>query len=137
MESISKFNKGIQFLLWDIGIVSKYAWVIPLTDKKGIAITNVFKNVLKESNRKPNKKWVDKGSEFCKRSMKSFLQNDNIEINSAHNEVKSFVPEILIRTWKNKIYKYMTLIPKSNYIDKLEQLKQLEQLEQLKWNRLI
>ena len=45
-------------------IYSKYAWVIPLKDKKGITITNVFQNILDESKRKPNKIWVDKGSEF-------------------------------------------------------------------------
>ena len=47
-------------------IFSKYAWVIPLKDKKEITITNDFQKVLKESNRKPNKLWVDNGREFYK-----------------------------------------------------------------------
>ena len=54
-------------------IVCKYAWVIPLKDKKGITMTNGFQNILDESNRKPNKIWVDIDSEFYKRSMKSWL----------------------------------------------------------------
>ena len=54
-------------------IVCKYAWVIPLKDKKGITMTNGFKKILDESNRKPNKIWVDITSEFYKRSMKSWL----------------------------------------------------------------
>ena len=47
-----------------IDIYSKYARVIPLKDKKGITITNAFQKKLKESNTKPNKKWIDKDSEF-------------------------------------------------------------------------
>ena len=73
MQLISKFNKGFRFSSCVIDIYSKYAWVIPLKDKKGITISNAFKNVLKESNCKPNKIWVDKGSEFYNRSIKSFL----------------------------------------------------------------
>ena len=74
MELISKFNKGMCFSLGVNYVFSKYAWVIPLKDKKGISITNAFQKNLKESNRKPNKIWVDKGSEFYNRSMKSGLE---------------------------------------------------------------
>ena len=102
-----------------IYIFSKYAWVIPLKDKKGITITNAFQYFLDETNRKPNKIWVDKGTEFSNRLMQSFLQNNNIEIYSTHNEGKSVVAERFIRTLKNKIYKYMNSISKNVYIDKL------------------
>ena len=64
MQSISKFNKGFRFLLCPIHIYSKYAWVIPFRDKKGITTTNAFLKMFKETNRKPNKIWVDEGSEF-------------------------------------------------------------------------
>ena len=70
MQLLSKFNKGFRFLLCVIDIFSKYAWVIPLKDKKGISIVNAFKQILKESNRKPNKILVDKGSEFYNISFK-------------------------------------------------------------------
>ena len=60
MQIISKFNKGIRFLLCVIDVYSKYAWVIPLKDQKGITITNAFQKNLKESNHKPSKIWVDK-----------------------------------------------------------------------------
>ena len=119
MQLISKFNKGIRFLLCVIDIFSKYAWVIPLKDKKGITITNAFQYFLDETNRKPNKIWVDKGTEFYNRLMQSFLQNNNIEIYSTHNEGKSVVAERFIRTLKNKIYKYMNSISKNVYTDKL------------------
>ena len=90
-----------------------------MKDKKGIAITNPFEKVLDGSNYKPNKIWVHKGSEFYKRSMKSWLQDNDIEIYSTHNEGKSAVTERFIRTLKNKIDKYMTSISKNVYIDKL------------------
>ena len=64
MQFLSKFNKGLRFLLCVIDIFSKYACVIPLKDKKGVSIVNTFQKMLKESNRKPNKIWVDKRSEF-------------------------------------------------------------------------
>ena len=64
MQLISKFNKGFRFLLCVINIHSKYAWVIPLKDKKRISITNDFQKFLDDSKRKPNKIWADKNSEF-------------------------------------------------------------------------
>ena len=64
IQLLSKFNKGFRFLLCVIDIFSKHAWVVPLKDKKGISIVNAFQIILKESKRKPNKIWVDKGSEF-------------------------------------------------------------------------
>ena len=59
---ISKFNKGICFLICVFDTSSRYAWVIPLKDKKGIKITYAFQKILDESYRKPNKIWVEKGS---------------------------------------------------------------------------
>ena len=86
-------------------ILSKHTWVILLKDKKGITITSDFQKMLDESNRKSNKTWADKGSEFYNRSMKSLLQNNDMEMHSQHNEGKSVVVERFIRTLKNKTYK--------------------------------
>ena len=69
-------------------------------DKKGIMITNAFQKILDQSNRKPNKIWVDKGSEFYNRSMKSQLEKKGIEMYSTHNEEKSVIAERFIRTFK-------------------------------------
>ena len=63
MQLISKFNKETRFLLCFIDIFSKYAWVVPLKDKKGVSIVAAFQSILKQSNRKPKKIWLDKGSE--------------------------------------------------------------------------
>ena len=95
------------------------AWVNLLKDKKGTTITNAFQKVLKESNCKPNKIWVDKVSEFYNKSIKLWLEKNAIEMYSTHNEGKSVVPERFIRTLKNKIHEYMTSVSKNVYIDKL------------------
>ena len=122
MKVISKFDKGIRFLLCVIDIFSKYAWIVPLKDEKGTTITNAFQKILDESGRKPNKIWVDKGSEFYKRPMKSWLQDNNIGTYSIQNEGKSVAAERFIRTLKTKIYKYMTSISKNVYNDNLDDI---------------
>ena len=93
-----------------------------MKDKRGITITNAFQKILDESNRKPNKIWVDKGSEVYNRLMKLWLENNDTEIYSTHNEGEAVVAERFIGTLKNKIYKYMTSIPKNMYIDKLDDI---------------
>ena len=87
-----------------IDIFSKYAWVVPLKDKTGVSIVDIFQKILKESDRgkakskgrKPNKIWVGKGSEFYNNSFKKWLKNNDIEMYSMHNEGKSVVAERFI-----------------------------------------
>ena len=112
MELISKFNKRFRFLLCVIDIFSEYAWVVSLKGKKGVSIVNAFQKVLVKSERKPNKIWVDKGSEFYNSSFKKWLKDNDIEMYSIPDEGKSVVAERLIITLKTKIYKYMTSISK-------------------------
>ena len=59
MQSLSRHNKGIKYSLCAIDLFSKYAWIIPLKDKKGTNIVNAFKKILSDSSRKPNKIWTD------------------------------------------------------------------------------
>ena len=98
MQLISNFNKLFRFLLCVNDIFSKYAWVVPLKNKKGITITNAFQKILDRSNRKPNKIWVDKGSEFYNSPFKKWLKDNDIEMYPIHNDGKSVVAE---RTLKN------------------------------------
>ena len=122
MYLISKFNKGIRIFLCVIDIYSKYTWAVPLKDKIGVSIANAFQSILNKSNRKPNKIWVDKGSELYNRSVKSWIEKNDIEMYSTHNEGKSVVAERFIRTIKNKIYKHVTSISKNVYIEKLDDI---------------
>ena len=122
MQSLSKYNKGNKYLLYAIDLFSKYAWVIPIKDKKGTSIVNAFKKILSDSNRKPNKIWVDQGSEFYNKSFKDFLKINNIEMYSTYSEGKSVVTERFIRPLKNKIFKHITAISKNVYLDVLDDI---------------
>ena len=70
MQLISKYNKGIRYLLCAIDLFSRYAWVIPLKNKKGESIVEGFKKILDDSNRKSNKIWVDHESQFYNNKFK-------------------------------------------------------------------
>ena len=122
MQLIRKFNKGFRILLCVIDIFSKYTWVVPLKDKKGVSIGDAFQKISDKSARKPNKIWVAKGNEFYNNSFKKWLKDNYIKMYSIHNEVKSVVAEIFIRALKTTIHKYMTLVSKKVYIDKLDDI---------------
>ena len=121
MQSLSKYNKGIKYLLCAIDLFSKYAWVVPLKDKRGISIVNAFQKIISKG-KKPNKIWVDQGGEFYNNLFKRFLKINNIEMYSTYNEGKSVVAERFIRTLKNKIFKHMTAISKNVYFDVLDDI---------------
>ena len=117
IQLISKYNKGIRYLLCAINRFSKYAWVVTLKDKKEFTIVNAFQSIFDSSKRKPNKIWVDQGSEFYNGLFKKWLEDNDREMYSTYNEGKSVVAEIIIRTLKNKIYKHMTAVSKNVYFD--------------------
>ena len=120
MQSLSRKNKGIKYLLCAIDLFSKYVFVIPLKDKKGISIVNAFNKIIKQSNRKANKIWVDQGGEFYNNVFEKWLSDNNIIMYSTYNEGKSVVAERFIRTLKNKLYKHMTAAGKKVYHDVLD-----------------
>ena len=120
MQSLSRKNKGIKYLLCAIDLYSKYVFVTPLKDKKGISIVNAFNKIIKQSNRKPNKIWVDQGGEFYNNVFEKWLSDNDINMYSTYNEGKSVVAERFIRTLKNKLYKHMTATGKNVYYDVLD-----------------
>ena len=101
---------------------SKYAFVVPLKNKKGINIVNAFDKIIKQSKRKPNKIWVGQRSEFYNNNLKKWLSDNNIIMYSTYNEGKSVVVERFIRTLKNKLYKHMTTTGQNVYYDVLDDI---------------
>ena len=73
VQSLSKYNKVIKYLLCAVDLFSKYVWLVPLKDKKGITIVNGFQKIISKG-RKPNKIWVDQGDEFYNNLFKRFLK---------------------------------------------------------------
>ena len=88
MQSLSKKNEFIKYLLCAIDLFSKYAFVVPLKDKKGISIVNAFNRIIKQSNRKPNKIWIDRRGEFYNHVFKKWLSGNAIIMCSTFNEGK-------------------------------------------------
>ena len=89
-----------------------------MKSKKHITITSAIQKVLDKSRRKENTIWGDKGSELYNISIKSWLQDNSIEMYSKYNKAKYVIARRFIRTIKNNIYKYMTSISKNMYIDR-------------------
>ena len=112
MQLISKYSKGIRYLICTIDLFSKYAWIFPLKDKKVVSIVNAFQKIIDNSKRKPNKIQADQGSEFYNSQFKEVLKENHMEKYSTYNEGKSAVAEKFIKTLKNKIYKHMTAVLK-------------------------
>ena len=96
MGLLSKYNKGIKYVLCVIDLFSKYAFVIPSKDKKGVSIVSAFQNILNKLGRTPNKIWVDQGSEFYNSAFKKWLRDNDIIMHFTYNEGKSLVAERFI-----------------------------------------
>ena len=116
MQLISKYNKRIRYLLCAVDLFSKYAWVVPLKDKKGVSFVNAFQSILDSSKRKPNKIWVDQGSEFYNTHFKKWLKDNNIEMYSTYNEGKSVMQQSSYATKTD--LKNVTLVDVSRFASK-------------------
>ena len=107
VQKFSKLNRGYRYLLTCIDIFSKFAWVIPLKDKRGITIKNALEKIFKQ--RKPKFLWTDNGKEFYNKQVETLLNENNIKLYSTNNsEIKSSVVERFNRTFKNMMYKKFT-----------------------------
>ena len=94
-----------------IDLFTKYEWVVPLKDKRGITIVNAFQKIISKEC-KPNK--ISR--------IKRFFEINSIEMYLTYNEGKSVVVERFIRTMKNKIFKHMTAVSKNVFFDLLDDI---------------
>ena len=107
MQKFVKLNKGYRYLLTCIDIFSKYSWVIPLKDKKGINVKMLYKKFLFKNHQ--NFSWADRGTEFYNKQVQDLLNENNIKLYSTNNSaIKSSVIEKFNRTFKNMMYKKFT-----------------------------
>ena len=116
MQSFSKFNRGVRYLLTVIDVFSKYGWMLLLKDKTGKSVADALKEIFKKSKRKPEKLSTDKGRELYNKHEKDL----GVEFYSTENEEKSSVVERWNRTMKEKMFKYFTANNTNKYIDVLD-----------------
>ena len=116
MHAFAEDNDGVKYLLCVIDLFSRYCWVAPLKGKSGESVFGAFTKIFTSSGRKPEKLWVDKGTEFYNKRVKSL----GVELYSTKNEKKSCVVERWNRTMKEKMYKYFSANSTRRYIDVLD-----------------
>ena len=121
-SSLSKYNNNYKFILTVIDIFTKYAWAIPLTNKSGLSITNGFITILSKGpqggseSRKPEKLWVERGSEFYNKTYKSLLKKYETKLYSTYSDLKAVFIERFNRTLLNIIKKPMLINGDGNWV---------------------
>lgn len=118
LQSLGRHNKGYRYLLTCIDVLSKYAWVVPLKDKKGSTLVKAFQKIL-SSGRTPVRLFTDKGTEFKNREFQNLLRRKGIHYFTPNNETKCSIVERFNRTLKTKMWKYFTDKNTNKYIDAL------------------
>ena len=121
MQSFAKSNQGYRFILMIVDVFSKYGWAIPLKTKTAGEVSKAFER-LWTTTAPPKKLWVDKGTEFFNKSMKTLLTRNHVEMYTTENEEKSCVVERWNRTIKRNMWKYFTANNTAKYIDVLPQI---------------
>ncbi len=121
LQSLNRQNNGYKYLLTCIDVLSKYAWVIPLKDKRGVTLIQAFKKIL-SSGRTPVRLFTDKGTEFKNRDFQKLLRSKGIGYFMANNETKCSIVERFNRTLKTKMWKYFTNKNTTKYIEILPKL---------------
>jgi len=122
LQKISKFNDNNRYLVTCIDVFSKFAWVVPIKNKKSDTVLEAFKFIVNSSGRKPNFLQLDQGTEFLNSKFKEYLSEIDVGFYYVHSELKASVIERFNRTIKEKIYKYFTLKNTERYIDILDTL---------------
>lgn len=122
MSNIAKLNNEITFLLVIIDVVSKYIWVEPLKNKTAIEVKQAFEKIFSVTERKPTKIQTDQGLEFVNSLVQNFLKVKNIVFFTVKSDKKAAVAERVIKTLKEKIYRYMHEKNTYRYVDVLQDL---------------
>lgn len=120
LNSLKKYNKGFRYILTCIDILSKYAWAIPLKNKRGEDIVKAFQIIF--ANRIPRDLQSDAGKEYTNSKFQSFLKEKGVRFFTTYNSTKASVIERFNRTLKTKMWKYFTNNNTYNYLNVLDKL---------------
>ena len=116
VKNLSRYNKGVKYLLTVIDILSKYAWVVPMKNKTGAEQKRAFESILKEG-RKPLRLQTDKGSELYNKSFQEYLKQKGINHFSTQSDTKASVVERFNKTIKQRLYRALTADATLKYLN--------------------
>jgi Integrase core domain len=123
MQQYKKFNEGMNYILVVIDVLSKYVWGRVLKDKKALTVQLALDNIIKESGRKPELIQSDKGLEFKNKTLENYLHSVDVKLYSTeNNDIKACIAERVIRTLKEKLFKYFTHANSYRYLDVLQDI---------------
>lgn len=122
MRPYARRNKGYNYILTIIDVLSKYAWAVPLKSKRGDEMTRAFSGVFRRSARCPRNLQTDAGKEFYNSDVRELMEKHRINHYSTYSVMKASVVERFNRTLKNEMWKMFTLNGAYKWVDELQRL---------------
>ena len=122
VQQLKRHNKGVNYLLTVVDVFSKYAWVVPIKQKTGLQVASALTALFKTSKRSPQKLQTDDGKEFYNKHVTKVLKEHNVHHFSTAGDAKASVVERFNRTFKQRLYRYMTTYNTPNYLSSLPTL---------------
>ena len=124
LQGLARWNKGNRYALTVVDVFSKYAWVEPLKNKTGVAVTQAMQTILTRAGRTPQKLQTDAGKEFYNRTFQNLMKTNGIHHFSTHGDAKAALAERFNRTLKEKLYRYLTAKNTQAYLQVLQSIVQ-------------
>ena len=122
VQQLKRHNKGVNYLLTVVDVFSKYAWVVPIKQKTGLQVASALTTLFKTSKRSPQKLQTDDGKEFYNKHVAKVLKDNGVHHFSTSGDTKASVVERFNRTFKQRLYRYMTTYNTPNYLSTLQTL---------------
>lgn len=122
LQKLSKYNKGMKYLLTIVDVFSKYGFAYPLKSKSGPTLTEAFKTIFTKSKRKPLRLQTDKGTEFLNSTLQRFLKQQNVQHFVTQSETKAQTVERFNKTLKDRMFRAFTIGNTLNYLTLLPSL---------------
>ena len=117
-----KYNNNCRYILIVVDNLSKFCWAKALRNKKSEIVKKSFVEIFRNSKRKPVIFCTDAGTEFTNRILKKYLKYRKITHLILRDQSKAVLAERLIRTIKEKIFKYLSFNKTKRYIDVLDNI---------------
>ena len=122
VQKLKKFNRGVNYLLTVVDVFSKTAWVMPMKQKTGLQTAKALEKLFRTSKRRPQNLQTDDGKEFYNKHVAKVLKDRNVRHFSTAGDTKASVVERFNRTFKQRLYRYMTTYNTPSYLSALPSL---------------